>query len=300
MALAAFMGGVGSFQRIQAFMTAPTTIERRKLPDSQSRAGSSSDFGDYGSEKGSDESTKSHSSLDLSRLQTSMHAIIIENGSLSWRENVGEQSHGCLRDLNLTVPRAKITMVVGPVGSGKSTLLKGILGELPVVKGVHLSSVRIAFCEQTPWHMNGTVQQAIIGVSEFEQRWYSAVVRGCALDEDLRQLPKGDQTEVGSKGIALSGGQSQRIVSFSPPSTTVHSHKLIQALARAVYAQKDIVILDDCLSGLDSHTETRVWHSLFGQSGLLRRCRSTVLMSSSSGMYISASVLDHLPLRQRS
>jgi len=63
----------------------------------------------------------------------------------------------------------------------------------------------------------------------------------------------------------------------------IANHLLSQALARAIYAQKDIVILDDCLSGLDGHTENRVWHSLFGREGLLRRCRSTVLIASSSG-----------------
>jgi ABC-type uncharacterized transport system fused permease/ATPase subunit len=63
------------------------------------------------------------------------------------------------------------------VGCGKSSLLKAILGELPVMGGtVHLSSTRIAFCDQTPWHMNGTVQQAIVGISDFEQRWYASVV----------------------------------------------------------------------------------------------------------------------------
>jgi ATP-binding cassette subfamily C (CFTR/MRP) protein 1 len=79
---------------------------------------------------------------------------------------------------------------------------------------IQLSTLRIALCDQTPWHVNGTVQQSIIGVSDFDQRWYAAVVRSCALDEDLRLLPQGDQTQIGSKGIALSGGQSQRIVSI--------------------------------------------------------------------------------------
>jgi ABC-type transport system involved in cytochrome bd biosynthesis fused ATPase/permease subunit len=114
---------------------------------------------------------------------------------------------------SMIVPRGKVTMVVGPVGCGKSTLLKAVLGELPVMGGsLQVSSLRIALCDQTAWHVNGTVQESIIGVSEFDQRWYSSVVRSCALDEDLRQLPQGDQTQIGSKGTALSGGQSQRIV----------------------------------------------------------------------------------------
>jgi ABC-type bacteriocin/lantibiotic exporter with double-glycine peptidase domain len=129
----------------------------------------------------------------------------------------------------LIVPRGKITMVVGPVGCGKSTLLKAVLGELPVMGGtLQLSSLRIALCDQTAWHVNGTVQQSITGSSAYDLRWYSSVVRSCALDEDLRQLPEGDQTQIGSKGIALSGGQSQRIVRHpvhptSTPASLTHT-----------------------------------------------------------------------------
>ncbi|KAF2731990.1 ABC multidrug transporter-like protein [Polyplosphaeria fusca] len=264
MALASFMGGVGSFQRIQAFLNTAPKLDRRRFPFLRSSIDSASDLG-YDTDKDSTASHKSRFSLDMRELgSSSTHAVIIEKGYFGWDQ--AKRPEGWLQSINMTVPRAKITMVVGPVGCGKSTLLKAILGELPVMGGtVQLSSLRIALCDQTPWHMNGTVQQSIVGVSDFDQRWYASVVRSCALDEDLRQLPQGDQTQIGSKGIALSGGQSQRI-----------------ALARAVYAQKDIIILDDCLSGLDQQTENRVWHSLFGREGLLRRCRSTVLIASSS------------------
>lgn len=262
MALAAFMGGVGSFQRIQEFLVSKPTPDRRKFPFLRTSIGSVSDAG-YESDKDSKASQKSRCSLELSEINSS-EAIVIENGYFGWDEE--KQPMGWMQGIDMTVPRAKITMVVGPVGCGKSTLLKAVLGELPVMGGtIQLSTLRIALCDQTPWHVNGTVQQSIIGVSNFDQRWYAAVVRSCALDEDLRLLPQGDQTQIGSKGIALSGGQSQRL-----------------ALARAIYAQKDLVILDDCLSGLDGQTENRIWHSLFGREGLLRRCRSTVLIASSS------------------
>lgn len=261
MALAGFMGGVGSFQRIQTFLSSESRAEKRKFPSMRNSVDTVSDIG-YDTDK---ESQKSRVSLDIRDLTTSgSQAVIIERGYFGWDKE--KQPLGWLQSIDMTVPRAKLTMVVGPVGCGKSTLLKAILGELPVMGGtVQISSLRIALCEQTPWHMNGTVQQSIVGVSDFDQRWYASVVRSCALDEDLCQLPQGDQTQIGSKGIGLSGGQSQRI-----------------ALARAIYAQKDVVILDDCLSGLDTQTENRVWHSLLGREGLLRRCRSTVLIASSS------------------
>ncbi|ORY11757.1 hypothetical protein BCR34DRAFT_455438, partial [Clohesyomyces aquaticus] len=264
MALAGFMGGVGSFQRISEFLLKAPTPETRRLPLLYSISGSASDLGD-GSDKGSNASQKSRLSFEARDSGSpSSQAILIEDGFFGWDKE--HHPEGWLQSINMQVPRAKVTMVVGPVGCGKSTLLKAILGELEVSKGlVQISSLRIALCDQTPWHMNRTVQQSIVGVSDFDQRWYASVVRSCALDEDLRQFPSGDQTILGSKGIALSGGQSQRI-----------------ALARAVYAQKDIIILDDCLSGLDTQTENRIWHSLLGRDGLLRRLRSTVIIASSS------------------
>jgi ABC-type bacteriocin/lantibiotic exporter with double-glycine peptidase domain len=165
-----------------------------------------------GSVKDSEVSQKSHFSLDIKEPNAlGSQAIVIENGYFGWDKE--KHPSGILQAIDMIVPRGKITMVVGPVGCGKSTLLKACLGELPVMGGsLQMSSLRIALCDQTPWHVNGTVQESIVGVSEFNQRWYSSVVRSCALDEDLRQLPQGDQTQIGSKGIALSGGQSQRTV----------------------------------------------------------------------------------------
>ena len=161
-------------------------------------------------EKGSVASQKSRSSIEVKESNT-FQAIVIEDGYFGWDPE--KQPEGTLQQIDMIVPRGKITMVVGPVGCGKSTLLKAVLGELPVMGGsLQMSSLRIAFCDQSPWHTNGTVQESIIGVSNFDQRWYSSVVRACALDDDLAQLPQGDQTEIGSNGIALSGGQSQRLV----------------------------------------------------------------------------------------
>ncbi|KAL6167369.1 hypothetical protein ACJQWK_06803 [Exserohilum turcicum] len=265
MALSTLMGGVGSFQRIQEFIVKDPRAERRRFASPYASSITCHSDTSSVSEKSSVVSQKSRTSVEIKESNSlGPQAIVIEDGYFGWDPE--KQPEGSLQQIDMSVPRGKITMVVGPVGCGKSTLVKAVLGELPVMGGsIHISSLRIAFCDQTPWHVNGTVQESIIGVSDFDQRWYSSVVRSCALDEDLAQLPQGDQTQIGSKGIALSGGQSQRI-----------------ALARAVYAQKDIIILDDCLTGLDGQTENRIWHSLLGKQGLLRRFRTTVLISSSS------------------
>jgi ATP-binding cassette subfamily C (CFTR/MRP) protein 1 len=224
MALSALMGGVGSFKRIQEFVSMEAREERRKFPSIHGGSASSINI-DTESEKDSEISQKDGLSVELCEMNAlGSQAVVIENGLFGWDK---DKPLGTLHGINMIVPRGKITMVVGPVGCGKSTLLKAVLGELPVMGGtLQLSSLRIALCDQTAWHVNGTVQQSITGASAYDLRWYSSVVRSCGLDEDLRQLPQGDQTQIGSKGIALSGGQSQRIVrhpvhpALAPPTDT--------------------------------------------------------------------------------
>jgi ATP-binding cassette subfamily C (CFTR/MRP) protein 1 len=224
MALAGFMGGVGSFQRIQAFLSSNSRLDKRKLPLLRNSIDTISDVGC----DSDNESKKTRSSLKLRELNFSAsQAVVIDKGYFGWDKEKQPQ----LQSINMIVPRAKLTMVVGPVGCGKSTLLKAILGELPVMGGtVQISSHRIGLCEQSPWHISGTVQKSIIGVSDFDQRWYASVVRACALDEDLCQFPRGDQTEIGSKGIGLSGGQSQRIVRHLPILTPLTSSLILLTL----------------------------------------------------------------------
>lgn len=214
MALSMLMGGVGSFKRIQEFISTEARTEKRKIPSTRDSVLLASEAGSE-SDKHSKTPQRSQFSFEVKEPSSlDSQAIVIENGYFGWDK--AKQPLGSLQAVNMIVPRGKITMVVGPVGCGKSTLLKAVLGELPVMGGtLQVSSLRIALCEQTAWHVNGTVKESIIGVSDFDHRWYSSVVRSCALDEDLHQLPQGDQTQIGSKGIALSGGQSQRIVRHS-------------------------------------------------------------------------------------
>jgi ABC-type bacteriocin/lantibiotic exporter with double-glycine peptidase domain len=137
---------------------------------------------------------------------------MVQAGSFGW----DKEKEPLLKSINVRIPRDNFTMLIGPVGCGKSTLIKALLGEAVTMEGsVQLSALEIAFCDQTPWLMNGTIKQGILGVSMLDELWYRRVIHACALDEDFHQLPRGDQTLIGSNGIALSGGQSQRIVSSS-------------------------------------------------------------------------------------
>ncbi len=147
------------------------------------------------------------------RVVESSEGIVIRNGAFGWFRD----EPPVLQSIDITFKTSQLTMVVGPVASGKSTLLKAILGEVPVLSGsVTVADKLISFCDQTPWLRNATVQQNILGYSNFDSKWYSAVVHACALDDDFTQLPAGDQSLVGTNGITLSGGQKHRIASRYP------------------------------------------------------------------------------------
>jgi len=134
----------------------------------------------------------------------------------------------------------------------------------------------MAFCAQTPWLVNKSIQQNILGQSLFDATWYTEVVRACALVEDFGSYPAGDRTLVGSKGITLSGGQKQRIVRLS--NFAMVNTDMLKALARAVYSRKPIILLDDIFSGLDTLTEEHISQALFGSNGILRRGLQTVIL----------------------
>ncbi|KAK6607376.1 ABC multidrug transporter [Botrytis cinerea] len=167
-----------------------------------------------------------------------------------------------LHDFSVQITAGTLTIVVGPVGCGKSTLLQILLGEGILHSGsVSLSTDDIAYCDQTPFLTNQSIRQNIVGNLDYDQEWYISCLRACALDVDIRQFPDGDNSRVGSKGISLSGGQKQRLT-----------------VARAVYARKKIVLMDDCLSGLDSETERHCFHQLLSQDGLIRHTGATIVL----------------------
>lgn len=215
MSLATFAGSIGSFDRIQAFLDQEARVDHRQKPAEQLLGSSlQNSHKDLSSQTSEVSTEKVDMTLSLKPEQdaaTSADAIVVQDGSFGWDKD----KEPILQSVDMTVPREKLTMLVGPVGCGKSTLLKALLGEVPAMKGtVSITSSEIAYCDQTPWHTNGSIRESIIAVSEYDERWYATVIHACALDQDLRHLPRGDQTQIGSNGIALSGGQSQRIVSY--------------------------------------------------------------------------------------
>ncbi|KAJ7676688.1 P-loop containing nucleoside triphosphate hydrolase protein [Mycena polygramma] len=172
-----------------------------------------------------------------------------------------EKTH-VLKDVSLELVPRELHMVVGSVASGKSSLLMSILEETKLVEGtVRVRARKIALAGQTPFIFPGTLRANILLDSAWDEVFYDEVIHACGLRQDIETLPRRDMTKLGDKGTTLSGGQRQRL-----------------AIARAVYARADLVLLDDVFSALDGETEAHVFTALFGPRGMLKG-KTTVLVT---------------------
>ncbi|KAK8324264.1 hypothetical protein V6Z12_A12G287200 [Gossypium hirsutum] len=187
-------------------------------------------------------------------------AISIKSGGFSWEENVSKPT---LRDITLEVRMGEKVAVCGEVGSGKSTLLAAILGEVPNVQGSIQVFGKIAYVSQTAWIQTGTIQDNILFGSAMDKQRYEETLERCSLVKDLELFPYGDQTEIGERGVNLSGGQKQRI-----------------QLARALYQDADIYLLDDPFSAVDAHTATSLFN-LMSDGEILQAASYHHLLASS-------------------
>ncbi len=156
------------------------------------------------------------------------------------------EERAVLTGINLRVARGSLVAVIGPVGSGKSSLVSSILDEMYRGKGSLSVSGCVAYASQTAWILNATVRENILFGQPMDERRYHKVVKACQLVHDLEVLEAGDQTMIGERGINLSGGQKQRI-----------------SVARAVYSNRDIIIMDDPLSALDPEVAAKVFKLCF-------------------------------------
>ncbi|KAL0895472.1 hypothetical protein ABMA27_011590 [Loxostege sticticalis] len=145
-------------------------------------------------------------------------------------------------DINLKIKSGSLTTVIGAVGSGKSTLLHMILTELPCARGRMEVKGTISYASQDPWLFVGSVRQNILFGRPFKKSRYMEVCKVCALERDISLFPHGDKTVVGERGVSLSGGQRARI-----------------NLARAVYKEADIYLLDDPLSAVDTQVAKHIF-----------------------------------------
>uniref|UniRef100_A0A803SNM2 Multidrug resistance-associated protein 4 n=1 Tax=Anolis carolinensis TaxID=28377 RepID=A0A803SNM2_ANOCA len=154
-----------------------------------------------------------------------------------------------LQKIAFTVRPGELLIVIGPVGAGKSSLLSAILGELSASKGFIDVQGRIAYVSQQPWVFSGTVRNNILFGKEYYKDRYEKVLKACALKKDMELLADGDLTVIGDRGVTLSGGQKARV-----------------NLARAVYQDADIYLLDDPLSAVDAEVSRHLFEKCICQT----------------------------------
>ncbi|KAF9442983.1 hypothetical protein P691DRAFT_713861, partial [Macrolepiota fuliginosa MF-IS2] len=206
-------------------------------------------------------------------LSTLVDSVSAEASVASGMDIVDEDHRFELRDLNIRFPEGALTVVTGPTGSGKTALMMALLGEMTTTSGKIMmdkdpSKVdsenglmhSMSYAAQLPWLQHRSIKDNILFGYPFDEERYKAVVEACALGPDLDMLEDGDETEIGARGVSLSGGQKARV-----------------ALARAVYARTKCVLLDDPLSAVDSHTSRFLYEHLL--RGPLLADRTVILVT---------------------
>lgn len=195
---------------------------------------------------------------EMEIIEPEMSCVEMINVSATW---TNEYNSKTLSELNIKIKSGKLYALVGSVGSGKSSILQLLLGELPIYSGDVLINGDISYGSQDSWMFSGTVRNNILFGLPYDKLRYQETVKHCALLTDFQQLPQGDKTFVGERGSALSGGQRARV-----------------SLARAVYKNASIYLLDDPLSAVDAHVGKLLFDECIGPNGYLARQRATRIL----------------------
>uniref|UniRef100_A0A1I7XI47 ABC transporter domain-containing protein n=1 Tax=Heterorhabditis bacteriophora TaxID=37862 RepID=A0A1I7XI47_HETBA len=176
-------------------------------------------------------------------------SVEVQNAFFSWSKEKED-----LKDITFNLKKNELNAIVGPTGSGKSSMLAAILGEMTLLDGHRKVSGTIGYVPQTPWILNDTIRANILFGNDFDKNKYDRVIRACDLKKDLYSLPRCDATMVGENGVFLSTGQCTRI-----------------ALARALYQDCDIYLLDDPFSTVDSTIAKAMYDMILGPKGILSK-----------------------------
>ncbi|KAI8877119.1 multi drug resistance-associated protein MRP [Backusella circina FSU 941] len=176
--------------------------------------------------------------------------VEVSKANFKWAET---DAVPVLKEIDLRVRKGQLTAVVGRVASGKSTLISALLGDTVKDGGSVTLRGSVAYVPQQPWVMNATLRDNIVFGHRWDPTFYQQVIESCSLKSDLEMLSAGDQTEIGERGINLSGGQKARV-----------------SLARAIYARADIYLLDDPLSAVDAHVGRHIFDHVIGPEGILK------------------------------
>ena len=208
---------------------------------------------------------------DITHNTDANNAIVVKKCSFSWDPEVPNT----IKNISATIPRGALVAVVGRVGSGKSTLLSGLTGEAIKVGSHSIINIdgSVAYMPQEAWIQNKTVRENILFGNKYDATVYNQVIEACTLTEDFKILPAGDMTEIGERGINLSGGQKQRI-----------------SLARAVYSNRDVYLLDDPLAAVDAPVGKYIFEHVLGPCGLLKK-KTRLLVTNSVSVLPKADMI---------
>ncbi|KAG0308528.1 hypothetical protein BGZ98_007707 [Dissophora globulifera] len=228
--------------RIQEFLLSEDAVALSPIDESAESAIAIEDA-DFVWEALSNISTKTGTGNDRDNANNTDLEHSQENTALlSDAENNFSDTTPYLQNINLKIARGALVAIVGPVGSGKSSLLQAIVGNMTQSRGTIIRGSTASYASQTPWIQNATIRDNILFDKPFDEERYWRVIRVCCLEQDLASFPHGDLTEIGERGVNLSGGQKARL-----------------SLARSVYFDAGTVIMDDPLSAVDAHVGKRLW-----------------------------------------
>lgn len=239
-----------------------------------------------------EEETEKYEQLGLDNIdENGQHVIGFRDATFIWggKDAVAADGSSAFRllDINVEFKIGHLNIIAGPTGSGKTSMLMALLGEMTLVDGrVYCPGGRsredvrpdpqtdlantIAYVAQSAWLVNANIKDNILFSADYDEDRYKNVVVACALERDFEILDNGDETLVGEKGITLSGGQKQRI-----------------SLARALYSNSQHLLLDDCLSAVDSHTAQWIFNNAI--RGPLMAGRTCVLVTHNIQLAVPAS-----------
>lgn len=188
-------------------------------------------------------------------------AVIVQDATFLWTRKSSYKV--ALSNVNFKAKKGELSCIIGKVGAGKSAFLQSLLGDLHKSEGTVTIKGNVAYVAQVPWITNATVRDNILFGNKYDPEFYKKTIEACALTDDFAILPDGDATQVGEKGISLSGGQKARL-----------------SLARAVYARADVYLFDDPLSAVDEHVGSHIIENVLGENGLL--ASKTLILATNS------------------
>nr|UOF76394.1 multidrug resistance-associated protein [Bursaphelenchus xylophilus] len=187
-------------------------------------------------------------------------AIEVSLATFTWDKASPKAS---LKDIQLDIEKGSLVAIVGKVGSGKSSLLSALLGEMDKLDGFAGVRGSIAYVPQQSWIQNQSLKDNITFGKEWDEQLYNKVIEACELRRDFEFLPYGDQTEIGEKGVNLSGGQKARV-----------------SLARALYQETDLLLLDDPLSAVDAIVGATIFEKAIGPNSLTKNATRVLVTHS--------------------